>query len=75
MQNRFPVGAGPSSKTWPRWPPHVAQRTSVRIMPWLASTSVSTLSSEAGSTKLGQPEPEWNFASERNNSLPQPAQR
>ena len=29
----------------------------------------------AGSTKLGQPEPEWNLASDRNSSAPQPAQR
>ena len=26
-----PVGFGPSSKTWPRWAPHSAQETSVRI--------------------------------------------
>lgn len=32
MQNRFPVGLGPSSNTWPRWAPHFEQRTSVRFM-------------------------------------------
>lgn len=32
MQNRFPVGLGPSSNTWPRWAPHLEQRTSVRFM-------------------------------------------
>ena len=75
MQNRFPVGCGPSSKTWPRCPPQVAQTTSSRTMPWLVSSRVSTASSSAGSTKLGQPEPESNFASERNSSAPHPAQR
>jgi hypothetical protein len=49
--------------------------TSVRVMPWLVSVSVTTLSRPAGSTKLGQPEPESNFASERKSSAPQPAQR
>jgi len=44
-------------------------------MPWLVSTSSSTESSEAGSTKLGQPDPEWNFASERKSSAPQPEHR
>jgi hypothetical protein len=39
------------------------------------SVSTRTLSSDAGSTKLGQPVPESNFASERKISLPQPAQR
>jgi hypothetical protein len=39
------------------------------------SLSVTTLSSAAGSTKLGQPVPESNFASERKTSAPQPAQR
>ena len=34
-----------------------------------------TLSRFAGSTKLGQPEPESNFASDRKSSAPQPAQR
>ena len=75
MQYRFPVGPGPSSNTWPRWPPQAAQMTSVRIIPWLVSVSVTTLSSAAGSTKLGQPVPESNFASERKSSAPQPAQR
>ena len=75
MQKRFPPGPGPSSKTWPRWPPHDAHSTSVRTIPWLVSVLVTTLSSDAGSKKLGQPEPESNFASERKSSAPQPAQR
>ena len=33
MQKRRPSGPGPSGKTWPRWPSHWAQRTSVRTMP------------------------------------------
>lgn len=33
MQNLFLVGAGPSSKTCPKWEPHSEQVTSVRIMP------------------------------------------
>src|SRR5690554_6482398 len=33
MQYRRPVGAGPSGKTWPRWPPQLAHLTSVRTMP------------------------------------------
>ena len=34
-------------------------------MPWLSSTSVSTAPSSTAWKKLGQPEPESNFASER----------
>ena len=41
----------------------------------LRSSSVSTASSAAGAKKLGQPEPESNFSSERNSSEPHPAQR
>jgi hypothetical protein len=29
-QCRLPVGSGPSSKTWPKWPPQRRQCTSVR---------------------------------------------
>jgi hypothetical protein len=31
MQYRSPVGFGPSSNTWPKWPPHRLQCTSVRV--------------------------------------------
>ena len=41
-----------------------------RRIPWLSSTSVSTASSSVGSKKLGQPEPESNFACERKSSAP-----
>lgn len=39
MQNRFLVGLGPSSNTWPRWAEHFAQRTSVRTRPGRVKTS------------------------------------
>src|SRR3984893_5685179 len=74
MQLRSPVGPGPSSKTWPRWPLHFEQSTSVRIMPWLTSRSSSTWLSAAGCAKLGQPQPESNLASDCNSVCPQPAQ-
>ncbi len=48
--------------------------TSVRLIPELRSVSVTTLSRPVGSTKLGQPEPESNFAPEWNSSSPQPPQ-
>ena len=48
MQKRRPVGRGPSSKTCPRWASHFAQRTSVRIMPCVASLCISTLSASWG---------------------------
>jgi hypothetical protein len=43
MQKRSPVGAGPSSNTWPRWAPQFWQRTSTRTMPWVLSTTRSML--------------------------------
>ena len=49
MQKRWPVGFGPSSKTWPRWLPQRAHTTSVRVMPWLVSGRSSTASAVAGS--------------------------
>jgi hypothetical protein len=49
MQYRFPVGRGPSSKTWPRCASHLAQSTSTRRMLALVSSSVATLYSEIGS--------------------------
>ena len=48
MQKRWWVGAGPSSKTCPRCPPHRWHTTSTRRMPWLPSELVPTLSSEMG---------------------------
>ncbi len=48
MQNRSPVGAGPSGKTWPRWAPHLAHTVSVRAMPWELSTRFSMFSPSSG---------------------------
>jgi len=47
MQNRLPVGSGPSSNTWPRCESQFAHRTSVRRIPWLVSVVVVTDSSSA----------------------------
>jgi hypothetical protein len=44
-------------------------------MKWLLSAAVDTASFEAGAVKLGHPDPESNFVSELNNSLPQQTQR
>ena len=38
MHHRWPVGPGPSSKTWPRWEPQFLQSTSVRLMKKLRSS-------------------------------------
>ena len=75
MQYRSPVGAGPSSNTWPRCAPHRAQLASVLIMPKLVSGEASTDLSEAGRQKLGQPVPESNFAPDSNRGAPQHAHR
>src|SRR5207249_7369741 len=75
MQKRCPVGAGPSSKTWPRCASHAAHSTSVRRMNMLRSCSVRTFSLEIGAVKLGQPVPESNFVSELNRGVPQQTQR
>src|SRR5690606_12973303 len=48
MQKRSPLGSGPSGKTWPRCEPQRWQRTSMRTMPWLASTTRSTTSALTG---------------------------
>src|SRR5437667_416691 len=47
----------------------------MRCMPWLLSVSVRMLCSWIGAQKLGQPVPDSNLVSERNNSLPQHTQR
>src|SRR3972149_850696 len=57
MQERWPVGAGPSGKTWPRWAPHWAHWASTRCIPWLESLVVSTFSSLAAAPKLAHPAP------------------
>src|SRR3954467_508834 len=72
---RPPASRGPSSNTWPRWPPQRLQTTSERIIPCEKSPLTSTASAPAGSVKLGQPDPESNFVSDENSSALQPAQR
>jgi len=71
MQNRVPVGAGPSSKTCPRCASQFPHITSVRRIPWLVSVSSFTLPSESGAQKLGQPVPDSNFSEDRNRGWPQ----
>src|SRR5450631_4321288 len=73
MQYRSPVGRGPSGKTCPRCPPQREQVTSTLRIPNVLSSWESTFSSAAGWKKLGQPQPESNFESDRNNSCPQAA--
>ena len=75
MHHRWPVGRGPSPKTWPRWPPHVAQLASRRGTSSLKSVWTATASRVAASEKLGQPVPDSNWSSARNSSASQPAQR
>ena len=65
------VGFGPSSNTCPKCAPHLLQFTSVRVIPYDVSEIYSIFSSLTGFQKLGHPEPESNFASDRNNSSPQ----
>ena len=72
MQYLSPVVSdGPSGKTWPRWASQLAQRTSVRRMKSARSSCSLTAAPSAGLSKLGQPVPESNFASEENNGCPQ----
>ena len=56
MQYRWPVGGGPSAKTCPRCPPQRLQCTSVRSIPKLLSSEVTTAPFN-GAQKLGQPVP------------------
>ena len=74
IQYRFPVDGGPSSKTWPRCPPHCVQTTSVRLIKRLLSGFTTTASGATGAEKFGHPLPESNFVSEENNRFPHPAQ-
>jgi len=43
IQYRWPVGFGPSGKTWPRWLPQRAQVTSIRRIPNARSSCISTV--------------------------------
>src|SRR5665213_2532003 len=58
----MPVGAGPSSKTWPRWAPSTLQWTSSRTMPGDESVWSTTKSGSIGFVKLGQPVPLLNLS-------------
>src|ERR1051325_2307629 len=71
MQYRKPVGAGPSSKTWPRCASHSLHRTSMRRMKRLRSLRSSMGAPSAGFQKLGHPVPESNLASLSNSFAPQ----
>jgi hypothetical protein len=70
MQYRMPVGAGPSSKRWPRCESPAFERTSIRVMPWLRSTLSMTLSRTTGRVKLGHPVPESNLSRDENSGSP-----
>ena len=61
MQYRRPVGAGPSSKTWPRWELPAVDRTSVRVIPSVSSVVDTTCPLSIGRVKLGQPVPDSNL--------------
>jgi hypothetical protein len=74
MQYLSPVGGGPSSKTWPRCPPHWLQWTSVRTIPKLRSVVVS-IAPSSGEKKLGQPVPLSNLRSALKSGWPQPTHR
>ena len=71
MQNRSPVGAGPSSNMCPRCASHRLHITSVRRIPWLVSVSNFTLLAASGAQKLGHPVPDSNFSLELNSGCPQ----
>lgn len=75
MQYRMPPASlGPSSNTWPKCASHRAHFASVRIIPWLASDSSSTLPGASGAVKLGHPVPDSNFFFDSNSGCPQAAQ-
>src|SRR5579884_1116987 len=75
MQYRNPVGGGPSLNTWPWWPSHRAQWTSVRGTNSLKSVLVPMTWGAIGCQKLGQPVPLSNLCSDENNGRSQPAHR
>src|SRR5712692_8424990 len=75
MQQRRPVGLGPSSNTWPRCASQRRQDTAVLRIPRLLSASSRTFSLAIGAQKLGQPVPESNFVSELKRAVSQQMQR
>src|SRR5471030_1412702 len=69
----MPFGFGPSSNTWPRWPPQRRQWISVRSMPKVLSVVAPTAWS-SGFQKLGQPVWLSNLVLDENSGSAQPAQ-
>ena len=61
--------------TWPRWASQLAQRISVRTMPWDRSVMVVIAPAFTPCQKLGQPVPDSNFVVELNSSASQQMQR
>lgn len=81
MQNRCPVGSGPSSNTWPKCASHFLQISSVPVDPMELSgrRSAFVLDSSLFTApwicqKDGQPLPESYFVSELNNTASQHTQ-
>ena len=72
-QYLFPVGCGPSEKTWPRCEPHLAQSTSVLGTLRELSVFVLIASFLIGWKKLGQPVPESNFVLDEKSGAEQAA--
>src|SRR2546425_11434333 len=70
MQYRKPLGAGPSSKTCPRWESACADRTSVRAMKSERSVRVWMFAGSSGFVKLGHPVPDSNLSSEEKSGSP-----
>src|SRR5258705_3966655 len=71
MQNRNPVGAGPSGKTWPKWQSHTLHSTSMRVIPKLLSLVYLITLDSTGCVKLGQPLLDSNFVRESKSTVPQ----
>ena len=61
VQYLFPVGAGPSSKTWPKCASHLEHKISVLFMNLDLSSSYFTFSVLIEFQKLGHPVPESYF--------------
>src|SRR2546428_14024460 len=70
MQYRNPVGAGPSSKTCPRWESACADRISVRAMKSERSVPLWMFAGSSGLVKLGHPVPDSNLSSEEKRGSP-----
>lgn len=69
MQYRNPPvdSSGPSSKTCPRWQPHVEHSTAVLVIPNLVSTLSTTARAETVDENDGQPVPASYFAELENS--------